>query len=139
LKRSVIAVLLGAVFALTLGTSVAFAGSPHFVGAPTYTISGDQGETLTVHAKEAGLGDEDQIVATLTATAECINGGGNHPKAVNKASFSTSGTFPVQNGKAVYDISVTAAFQPACSPPMTVRWVSATLTDETNGLTVTVI
>jgi hypothetical protein len=139
LKRSFIAVVLGALFALTLGTSVAFAGSPHFVGAPTFTISGAQGETLTVHAKEAGLGDEAQIVVRLDATAECINGGGNHPKAVNKASFSTSAVVPVQNGKAVYDISVTAAFSPSCSPPMTVRWSSATLTDETNGLTVKVI
>jgi hypothetical protein len=78
-------------------------------------------------------------VVRLDATAECINGGGKHAQAVNKASFSTSAVVPVQNGKAVYDISVTAAFDPSCSPPMTVRWVSATLTDETNNLTVTVI
>jgi hypothetical protein len=139
LKRSLIVVVLSGLFALTLGTSVAFAGSPHFVGAPTFTISGDQGETLTVHAKEAGLGDEAQIVVRLDATADCINNGGNHPKAVNKTSASTSAVVPVQNGKAVYDLSVTAVFSPSCSPPMTVQWTSATVTDETNNLTVKVI
>jgi hypothetical protein len=109
------------------------------VGAPTATISGAQGETLTVHAKEAGLGDEAQIVVRLDANAACINNGGNHPKAVNKASFSTSATVPVQNGKAEYDLSITAVFSPSCSPPMTVQFTSATLTDETNNLVVKVI
>jgi hypothetical protein len=61
---------------LMVGASTAWAGSPHFVGTATVTKSGN---TLTVSAKEAGLGDEPQINITLTATALCINGGGNHP------------------------------------------------------------
>jgi hypothetical protein len=138
MRRFVLAALL-ALALLAVAMPAAWAGSPHFVGAPTATISGAQGETLTVHAKEAGLGDEAQIVARLDATAACINNGGNHPKAVNKASFSTSATVPVQNGKAEYDLSVTAVFSPSCSPPMTVQYTSATLTDETNNLTVKVI
>lgn len=138
MRRLVLAVLL-ALALLAIAVPSAWAGSPHFVGTPTATISGAQGETLTVHAKEAGLGDEAQIVARLDATAACINGGGNHPKAVNKASFSTSAVVPVQNGKAEYDISVTATFSPSCSPPMTVQFTSATLTDETNNLTVRII
>jgi ABC-type Fe3+ transport system permease subunit len=44
LKRSLIVAVLSGLFALTLGTSVAFAGSPQFVGAPTFAISGDQGK-----------------------------------------------------------------------------------------------
>ena len=138
MRRFVLAALL-ALALLAVAVPTAWAGSPHFVGTPTFTISGAQGETLTVHAKEAGLGDEAQIVARLDATAECINGGGNHPKAVNKASFSTSAVVPVQNGQAVYDLSITAVFSPSCSPPMTVQFTSATLTDTTNNLSVKLI
>jgi hypothetical protein len=124
---------------LLLGVSMApaaWAGSPHFVGTPTFSISGN---TVTVHAKEAGLGDEAQIVAVLSGTAECINGGGNHPKAVNKTSFSTSSTEPVQNGQANYTLTATATFSPSCSPPMTVQFTSLTLTDTTNNLSVKLI
>src|SRR5262249_58952573 len=101
--------------------------------------SSDLGTTLTVHAKEAGLGGEAQIVAVLSGTAACINGGSNHPKAVNKTSFSTSSTEPVQNGMADYTLSATATFSPSCSPPMTVQFTSATLTHQTNNPSVTLI
>lgn len=127
---------LTALFAVLALAVPARAGNPHFVGTPTVTISGS---TITVSAKEAGLGDEAQIVAVLSGTAECINGGGHHPKAANKTSFSTSSTEPVQNGKADYTLSVTATFSPSCSPPMTVEFTSATLTDTTNHLSVTLI
>jgi hypothetical protein len=128
---------LSALFAtLAFALPAAWAGSPHFVGTPTFTISGN---TLTVHAKEAGLGDEAQIVAVLSGTAECINGGGHNPSAANKTSFSATSTVPVQNGKADYTISVTATFSPSCSPPMTVEFTAATLTDTTNNLSVTLI
>ncbi len=109
----------------------AMAGSPHFVGTPTFTTSGS---TVTVSAKEAGLGNEAQIHVVLTGDALCINNGGNHPKAVNKASIAAGSVVPVQNGKADYTITATAAFQPACSPPMTVQFQNLKLTDETNGL-----
>jgi hypothetical protein len=129
-------VMLVAAFVLAtaaLAVPVAWAGSPHFVNnAFTITRSDD---TLTVSGKEAGLGDETQIHVVLEATALCINNGGNHPKAVNKASVSAEGDFPVQNGKANFTLSVTATFQPECSPPMTVAFTDVTVTDETNGLT----
>lgn len=134
--RRLVGAVLGVGAVLVLPVTAAWAGNPHFVGAPVATISGAAGETLTVSAKEAGLGDEAQIHVVLTATASCINGGGNHPKAVNKASFSAAADEPVQNGKADYAISVTATFQPDCSPPMTVVWSEIVLTDTTNGLTV---
>jgi len=111
----------------------AWAGSPHFIkSAFTVTRSDD---TLTVSGKEAGLGDESQIHVVLSATALCINNGGKHPKAVNKASVNAQGDFPVQNGKADFTLSVTAVFQPSCSPPMTVEFTDVTVTDTTNGLT----
>jgi hypothetical protein len=112
----------------------AMAGSPHFVGTPTFTTSGS---TVSVSAKEAGLGNEAQIHVVLSADALCINNGGNHPKAVNKTSVTAAGDFPVQNGKSDYTLTATAVFQPACSPPMTVQFQNVTLTDTTNGLTAT--
>ena len=110
----------------------AMAGSPHFVGTPTFTTSGS---TVTVSAKEAGLGDEAQIHVVLTGDALCINGGGNNPGAANKTSVASAADVPVQNGKADYTLTATATFQPACSPPMTVQFQNLKLTDETNRLT----
>ena len=112
----------------------AWAGSPHFVGTPIATISGD---TLTVSGKEAGLGNEQQIHVEVTADAACINPGGNHPEAANKESFTAAGDFPVQNGKADFSLTVVATFQPSCSPPMTVAWSNIVVTDAANGLSVT--
>jgi len=103
----------------------AFAGSPHFVSV-TATRSGD---TLTVSGKEAGLGNETQVHIEVTATAECINNGGKHPKAVNKESVSAEGDFPVQNGKAVFELTLTASFQPDCSPPMSVAFSDVVVRD----------
>jgi hypothetical protein len=125
-----------AALALCLGglASPAFAGSPHFVGTPTATISGD---TVTVSAKEAGLGDEAQINVVLTGTAQCVNPGDNDPQAGNKQTFSTSAAVPVQNGKADYTLTLTAVLQPSCNPPMSIQWSGLTLTDTTNNLTVT--
>ena len=103
--------------------------------ATTASVSGN---TLTVEGKEAGLGDEAQIHVVLSATALCINGGGNHPKAVNKESVNAAADFPVQNGKADWTLSVAAVFQPSCDPPMTVAFTDITVTDTTNGLTLNI-
>ncbi|HTE67490.1 MAG TPA: hypothetical protein VK942_01830 [Actinomycetes bacterium] len=110
----------------------AYAGSPHFVDDKvTFTVDGD---TVTVVFKEAGLGDEDQVHVVLSGDAACVNPGGNKPQAANKESFSAAGDFPVQNGRTEGSLSVTATFQPSCSPPMTVQWSNLVLTDETSGI-----
>ena len=124
-------ILLTTLTVMVLTTGVAFAGSPHFVGACTKT---QDGNTLTVHCKEAGLGNEAQVNVTISATALCINNGGKHPRAVNKASVSSTTSQPVQNGKADYTVTLTASFQPDCSPPMTVQFTDVTVTDNTNGI-----
>jgi hypothetical protein len=111
---------------------VAWAGSPHFVSNTVTATRTDN--SLIVSGKEAGLGDEAQVHIVVTATAVCINGGGNHPKAVNKESVSAEGTFPVQNGKANFSLTLTATFSPPCSPPMTVEFRNVTVTDTTNGI-----
>jgi hypothetical protein len=87
-----------------------------------------------VEGKEAGLGNETQVHIEVTATAECINPGGKHPKAVNKESVSAAGDFPVQNGKALFSLTLTASFKPECSPPMTVRFSDVTVTDSEHGI-----
>jgi hypothetical protein len=109
---------------------VAWAGSPHMVTC-TQTVTGS---TLTVDGKEAGLGDETQVNIALNATAQCINPGDNHPKAANKESLNSEASFPVQNGQAVFQLSVTATFQPPCSPPMTVLFTEVSACDIEHGV-----
>jgi hypothetical protein len=122
------ALVLVALFGLT--ATSAWAGSPHFVGTPTVTRSGD---TLTVAGKVAGLGNEDQVHVTVSAEAACLNPGQNFPQAANKMTVTAGGDFPVQNGKALFSLSLTAVFQPKCSPPMSVVFgpVTITVSDDT--------
>ena len=108
----------------------AWAGSPHFLVVNVTQTD----NTLTVSGKEAGLGNEAAVHIVVTADADCINPGGNHPKAANKMSVSAGDYFPVQNGKALFDLTVTATFQPECSPPMTVVFSNITVCDTTNGV-----
>jgi len=123
---------------LSLGSflaPVAWAGSPHFVHDIDASRSGN---SLTVSGKEAGLGNETQVDIRLNATASCINPGQHHPKADNKQSLSETGTFPVQNGQALFTLTVTATFQPSCSPPMTVVFSNITVTDVAHNVSATV-
>ena len=128
-SRWVMAVVVAVLATLLAGP--AYAGSPHFVEVEA-TVDGN---TLTVSGKEAGLGNETQVHIEVTATALCINNGGKHPKAVNKESVSAAGDFPVQNGKALFELTVTATFQPECSPPMTVEFTDITVSDTEHGVT----
>jgi hypothetical protein len=131
--RRILLILAVLAAALAVTSTAAHAGSPHFVDD---TIAATRsGDTLTVSGKEAGLGDEAQVHIVLEATASCVNPGDNHPQAANKESLSAAGDFPVQNGKTYFSLSVTATFQPSCSPPMTVVFSDVRLTDTTNGVT----
>lgn len=127
--------LLAALAALTVLalTAPAYAGNPHFVTA-TASVDGD---TLTATFKEAGLGDEPQVHVVLTASAQCVNPGGNKPQAGNKQSFNAAGDFPVQNGKAEGSLTLVATFQPDCAPPMSVLWSEVVLADTTSGISTT--
>jgi len=110
--------------------AVAWAGNPHFISVDA-TRSGN---TLTVSGKEAGLGNESQVHIVITATASCINPGDHHPRAANKVNVSAEGDFPVQNGKALFSLTLTPAFQPECSPPMTIVFSDIVVTDATSGI-----
>lgn len=115
---------------LAIGVPSVFAGSPHFVSVTATR----EGNSIVVSGKEAGLGNETQVHIEVTATAECVNGGHHHPKAENKESLSEEGDFPVQNGKADFSLTLTASFQPDCSPPMTVRFSNVVVTDTEHGI-----
>jgi hypothetical protein len=130
--RRTLVLLVSVLFASMFGVSAASAGAAHFINS-AFSINQD-GSTVTVSAKEAGLGDEPQIHVELTADAACINPGDHHPKAANKESFSSAADVPVQNGKADYTLTLTATFQPDCTPPMTLVFSNIVLTDVTNGL-----
>jgi hypothetical protein len=129
------AVLLGvaAVAALTIVGSALAVSNAHFVGNPTASRSGN---TLTVSGKVAGLGQVEVITVTVSADAQCVNPGSNKPKASNKQSISSTADVPVQNGKAIFSLDLTATFQPDCTPPMTVEFsnvvVTVTAADGTN-------
>jgi phage tail sheath gpL-like len=117
--------------AVAVAVPLAWAGNPHFVSVTATR----EGNSLTVEGKEAGLGNETQVHIEITATAECINPGKHHPKAENKESVSAEGDFPVQNGKAEFSLTLTASFQPDCSPPMTVRFSNVVVRDAEHGVT----
>jgi hypothetical protein len=128
--KSVTLVALAALATLALAKSTAWAGNPHFVSCSVTTSL----NTVSVDGKEAGLGDEEQIDVVVTATAQCINNGGHNPRAANKTSVSAEEQVPVQNGKALFSIDVTATFTPECSPPMTVEFTDISVCDTTNGI-----
>jgi hypothetical protein len=124
MRRLIIAAML-ALAMLALAALPAWAGSTHFVGTPTISRSGD---ALTVSGKVAGLGDETQINVAVTADVACINPGNNQPKAENKGATIAEGTFPVQNGKALFSVTGVGETSPDCSPPMTLRYSNVVLT-----------
>lgn len=114
---------------LITSATVAFADHPHFNFANVTSVTST---SITVSFKESGLDHSQNTVnISLTGTAECINGGGKHPKASNKTAEGTSGTFNVSNGQASGSLTMTATISPNCSPPMTLAWTNITVTDTT--------
>jgi hypothetical protein len=124
MKRYIVP-LAAAVAALTFTGLALAVSNAHFVGSPTASRTGN---TLTVSGKVAGLGDVEVITVTVSADAQCVNPGSNKPKASNKQSISSTSDIPVQNGKAIFSQSLTATFQPDCTPPMTVQFSNVVVT-----------
>jgi hypothetical protein len=86
--RRLIIVTMLALAMLALAALPAWAGSPHFVGTPTISRSGD---ALTVSGKVAGLGDETQINVALTADVACVNRATTSPRPRTRAPPSLRG------------------------------------------------
>lgn len=90
-------------------------GSGHFIRSATYGVL--SGTTLTAYFKEAGLAEGSiqtiRLSAFASATYECWNDGGKHPRAANKETVSgdvsASQNFPVDdNGNLTGSISISA-------------------------------
>jgi hypothetical protein len=134
--------------ALAFGAGTASATS----GAHFFSATGSVGSSgaLTVVWDEAGVGQQ-KVFYTLTtdasATYACINGGGNHPKASNKQTFSgplgTPNTgFNPQNGRVQGSLSVGPLSNDGFACPSgqslvlaCVAYTNTTLTDTTNNVT----
>jgi uncharacterized cupredoxin-like copper-binding protein len=121
--------LAAALASVALVAGPAAAVSAHWV---TVSVTSVTSNSITVSFKEAGLGNSlSSVNISLAGTAECINGGSNHPKATNKESVSASGTFNVSNGNATGMLTMTATLSPPCSPPMEICWTGLSITDTT--------
>jgi hypothetical protein len=125
MQRRILSILVGIALVGVLTATGAWAGSPHFTECSVTRTD----DSLVASGVENGLGNETQVNIQVTATASCINSGSNHPKAANKESVSAEGTFPVQNGRAEFDLTLTATFQPSCSPPMEVVFTNVQVCD----------
>jgi hypothetical protein len=126
----------------------ALAVSPHFISASaTLNPNG----SLTANFKEAGLGTNQNINYTLsasaTATYVCVNNGGANPSAQNKTTVSgpvsASGTFNSgKNGNVVGSLTVSPPPSNITCPPgqtlelASVSYTNVTLTDTTNNISV---
>ena len=110
LRKLMIGVM--AVFALSaFAATSAMADSPHFIGTPSATVSGN---SLLVTFKAAGLGTGNYADFSLTGTVDvssrCYTKSGNKPQAANKQealSANQSGTFPVSHGQTTGSFTVT--------------------------------
>jgi hypothetical protein len=125
IKRHILVLGVAATALLTMAGVALAVSNAHFVGTPTATRTDN---SITVSGKVAGLGDVEVITVSVSADAQCVNPGTNKPKAGNKQSFSATSDVPVQNGKANFSQTLTATFQPSCSPPMTVEFSNVTVT-----------
>ena len=134
---------IGLIFAA--GTASASTSGAHFTATSSSVNSSG---SLIATFSEGGLGNENvhySLTADSSATYACINGGGNHPKAANKATTTspvTGGTdVQAKNGHA--SGSITAGPPPStlvCPGGQTfvlacVSYTNIVLTDTTNDVT----
>jgi hypothetical protein len=124
--------LIVSVMTLTLGLigGPALAANPHVVKGPDVSVSGN---TLTVTAGIAGLGNAPTADFTLTGTVEvfsqCYNKGGHNPAADNKqetVGVNESDTFPVRNGRTNVSFAVSPLSTLDCPGKQVVRIESLT-------------
>jgi hypothetical protein len=147
LMRRSILVSAFAVVGLIMGSSAAWADSPHFIRASA-SLSGTN---LVVSFKEAGLGTNQNITYTATAdstvTYVCVNRGGANPSASNKTTISgpvsASGTFSSgKNGSVTASLTLNPPGPGGFTCPSgqslqiaEVSYTNVTITDTTNGVT----
>jgi hypothetical protein len=143
--RRIIIAFLTLVATAGLSLWIVLADSPHFLKASASC----SGSNLVVSFKEAGLGNNPVTItlsATATATYQCFNNGGNHPKAGNKttvsSSRSVSGVFYPQNGQVTNSLLLSPPGPGSftCPPgqtlvgPTNVSYTNLSLVDSTNNV-----
>jgi len=99
-------------FTVVMSVGVVLADSANF----HYANASANGLQLSVSFKETGLGNSGASFVTIdvnadaTATYQCFNNGGNHPKAGNKTTVNGpvggAGNFPVTSGQTTGVITV---------------------------------
>jgi hypothetical protein len=109
--RRIVVVATATVATLLLGATAAMAASPHIVGSPSTTISGN---SLNLSASVAGLGSVESVTFDLEGTVDvssrCYTKSGNKPQAANKQeqiSVDQTATFAVRNGRTNATFTVT--------------------------------
>ena len=114
-----------AVAALLVATSSVLADSPHVVGSPSVSVSGN---SLTISASVAGLGNVPSATFDLEGTVDvfsrCYNRGGNKPQADNKQEtidVDATETFPVRNGRTNATFTITPLSTLQCPGNQVVR------------------
>ena len=124
MRRFTRALVLGTLGVLLISGTV-FADSPHVIGSPSVTRSGN---SLTIAASIAGLGNGSSATFDLTGSVDvfsrCYNRGGNKPQADNKQeqiSVDTSKTFPVKNGRTDASFTITPLSTLQCPGSQVVR------------------
>jgi hypothetical protein len=109
--------LTAAVAVLAITASAVFADSPHIVGSPSVSVSGN---TATFSASVAGLGNVPSatfsLEGSITVSSRCYTKSGNKPQAANKQEtrpISQTRTFDVRNGRtnAVFPVSPVSTLQ----------------------------
>jgi hypothetical protein len=132
-----------AVVASLAVTAVAIAASPHFIGTPTITQSGN---SLVVNFKVAGLGNVPSasfsLNGTVTVASRCYTKSNNKPQAANKQetiNVSSTKTFPVRNGQTTGSFTITPLSTLTCPPGqrVVVESVSYNLTLSGQGVSYT--
>jgi hypothetical protein len=98
----------------------ALAASPHIVGSPSTTVSGN---SLILSASVAGLGNVETATFSLEGTVDvssrCYTKSGNKPQAANKQetiSVNQTETFAVRNGRTNATFTVTPLSTLTCPP-----------------------
>jgi hypothetical protein len=141
-------------YLLVLATTPSFAGKgstsgAHFFSDTSATVDLSSGG-LVIHIDEGGLGQAETdytVTADASATYQCFNGGGNHPKAGNKQTVGSTvtNTFPVNpiNGRVQVTITLTGTplAQGSFSCPsgqdlylQSVSYTDIVITDTTNNV-----
>jgi len=123
MKRFIL-ILSAAFTTLLMGSTAALAASPHIVGSPSTTVSGN---SLILSASVAGLGNVPSVTFSLKGTVDvssrCYTKSGNKPQAANKQetiAVKQTETFAVRNGRTNATFTITPLSTLSCPPGQTV-------------------